>query len=199
MRAHWHRPRTQLSVLKTSGLKLILCSPNLLASARITHPLFCVGRFVPLDVSYPPPTHREHLLLLHLVPHNIIVIIQLIWPWNLQENLVMLFLKFCKSLSRVSPHSRYHSDVHGQGDSHKPCGSFPIVTLPRRSQGAGNSFQILQCSALRRLMCGIFVLHHKRALEMGQEWAGLSSWVDIQQLFILFLLGLSWQRGHQLC
>lgn len=39
-------PRTQLTVLATSGPKLISCSPNLLATASIAHLLFCMGHFI---------------------------------------------------------------------------------------------------------------------------------------------------------
>lgn len=67
-----------------------------------------------------------------------------------------------------------------------------VVNLPRRSLGAGNSFQVLH-----RLMGKIFVLCYPRALEMGQQWAGLSSCTSIQQLFLFLLLALSWKRDSE--
>lgn len=55
------------------------------------------------------------------------------------------------------------------------------------------------CSALHYInqFAGFLFFPHARALEVGQQWVGLSSWTDIEQLVLFSLLGLSWHRSCQ--
>lgn len=187
MRTHWHVSRTQLPVLETRGLKLSSCSPNLLASAGTTHPLFCTGGFVSSDVSNPPPTWREHLLLLRIILHSVIVI------------------RMSCLLSAVR---------HGQGplrivDNTAVCMGREVTTkqgVISHREAAQKEPRCWQEFSSPAVLCTaqinvqwISVLHHARALEMGHGWAVWFSWIDIQQLVLFLLLESSWQRGCKPC
>lgn len=57
----------------------------------------------------------------------------------------MLLLKCYKLLSRVSPHSRYHSNVHGQGDTTNLVDHFPLWSCPKEARMLATLFK--SCSA----------------------------------------------------
>lgn len=116
MRMYWHMPRTELLILETSGPRLISHSLILSASARTSHPLVCMGHFDPSDVSNPPPTYREHLLGPTQHDHHGTGDVALASA----ELLVILVMECFKSLPKVTSYSWWHSNVHGQGDHHKP-------------------------------------------------------------------------------
>lgn len=112
-----------------------------------------------MSATHPQPTES-----IFLVPHSIIIMIQVMWP-----------CRNCRywwcCLWSASGHCqrRLHSV-----DSTRMCMDREITinlvgNLPRRSPGAGNSFQVLQCPVLHRLMCRVFVLCYPKLWKWGSS------------------------------
>lgn len=163
MRTHY-LPRTQVSVLETSGLELISCSLYQLASPSLTHPLFCMGHFICLLRCQQSTSNVQKAFVPTASSSTLLK-----QCWHQHENLVILLGECCKSLSRVNPYSRDNSNMHGQGDHHNSCGVFHILKLPRRDQDAGIPFHVQQHFALNKSTSGIFVLHHAKLWKWGSS------------------------------
>lgn len=112
-----------------------------------------------MSATHPQPTES-----IFLVPHSIIIMIQVMWP-----------CRNCRywwcCLWSASGHCQRGLHLV---DSTRMCMDREITinlvgNLPRRSPGAGNSFQVLQCPVLHRLMCRVFVLCYPKLWKWGSS------------------------------